>query len=775
MKKRLTALLCCILAACTVFGGAAVASSSAAGDPVPAAETVAGETRLKSNLNGNSYNRYNTVVRNYLVPVDGGCMRLYGSDDGTLLAEYYDDDFRFVGNRIVEAGLPLFGGFYEYNGCYYVLTGDENPDEDDSREVFRITCFDKDWQEQGYDAIYGANTTLPFSAGRASFAGYGDVIVIRTCHRVYEIDGVNHQMNMTIVFDAKRCIVKDYFCDIASIKSAGYLAHSFNQFVSIDTNGRVVCLDHGDAHPREAALGRFTTAADSLVIHKSGYQTYQYTPIISYYGELGDNKTAAMVGGLAISPTSYLTVGTAAGQDENYRTNVGFNAYLSVTPKNIPDLKDAETKITYLSSFSEEDGRYASNPHLVRISSDLFLVMWNELPAARNLYGYVVDVQIKLDDTCVMKYVFVDGDGEPVSEIRTAPAGQGIFISECEPVVDRDRILWHVTDGGAINAIIEMDLTGKITVHDHLLPEGIVVYPIDLSRATVSLRSFDKIPEDTQITEENLDDYVVVCYRGRPLQRGKDYRLAAVNPIQITASQGTIKRIALKLSTVPNYSYLPLSYTYNWAATDNNLVLNSVYRDTDGVHLNAVARRGAGYHVYRKELGSTGDYEKIGTVSDKLTDYYIDRTASRGKAYTYVIREYTFDQNGAEVLSPASTARTVQAVAGYEPTEPPTDPPTQPTEPSTNPPTQPTEPPTEPPLRPVLSGDADRDGAITILDATAIQRYLAGLCTEDQIDTAAAEVDGDGGVTILDATMIQRYLAGLFTGCRIGELFWPAR
>ncbi len=60
-----------------------------------------------------------------------------------------------------------------------------------------------------------------------------------------------------------------------------------------------------------------------------------------------------------------------------------------------------------------------------------------------------------------------------------------------------------------------------------------------------------------------------------------------------------------------------------------------------------------------------------------------------------------------------------------------------------------------------LRGDADSDGKITVLDATRIQRYLAGLETEETIDTKAADADLDGSVTVLDATRIQRYLAGL--------------
>ena len=59
----------------------------------------------------------------------------------------------------------------------------------------------------------------------------------------------------------------------------------------------------------------------------------------------------------------------------------------------------------------------------------------------------------------------------------------------------------------------------------------------------------------------------------------------------------------------------------------------------------------------------------------------------------------------------------------------------------------------------ILLGDADGDGKVTILDATVIQRRLAGLPVES-FNEKAADVDGDG-LTILDATAIQRYLAGM--------------
>lgn len=70
-----------------------------------------------------------------------------------------------------------------------------------------------------------------------------------------------------------------------------------------------------------------------------------------------------------------------------------------------------------------------------------------------------------------------------------------------------------------------------------------------------------------------------------------------------------------------------------------------------------------------------------------------------------------------------------------------------------------------------IRGDADGDGHVNILDATRVQRWLAGFKVSS-FDKGTADADGSGSVTVLDATAIQRYLASLETyegiGSRIG-------
>lgn len=68
-----------------------------------------------------------------------------------------------------------------------------------------------------------------------------------------------------------------------------------------------------------------------------------------------------------------------------------------------------------------------------------------------------------------------------------------------------------------------------------------------------------------------------------------------------------------------------------------------------------------------------------------------------------------------------------------------------------------------------LLGDATEDGIINIMDATIVQKYLAGLQELTASQLRLADVDGSGIVDIKDATAIQKYLAGLDIGYAIGK------
>lgn len=56
-------------------------------------------------------------------------------------------------------------------------------------------------------------------------------------------------------------------------------------------------------------------------------------------------------------------------------------------------------------------------------------------------------------------------------------------------------------------------------------------------------------------------------------------------------------------------------------------------------------------------------------------------------------------------------------------------------------------------------GDVNRDGAVTIADATMIQKQAASLIEFDDEQMMLADVNGDGSVSVIDATEIQKLLA----------------
>ena len=62
----------------------------------------------------------------------------------------------------------------------------------------------------------------------------------------------------------------------------------------------------------------------------------------------------------------------------------------------------------------------------------------------------------------------------------------------------------------------------------------------------------------------------------------------------------------------------------------------------------------------------------------------------------------------------------------------------------------------------IVWGDADGDGVVTILDATHIQRHLIQIDPNvEEANMKAAIVSGEDELSVVDATLIQRYLAGM--------------
>ena len=68
-------------------------------------------------------------------------------------------------------------------------------------------------------------------------------------------------------------------------------------------------------------------------------------------------------------------------------------------------------------------------------------------------------------------------------------------------------------------------------------------------------------------------------------------------------------------------------------------------------------------------------------------------------------------------------------------------------------------------------GDADLDGEVTILDATAIRRYDVNQLKLSDTATNLSDVDRDSSATVVDATWIQRWTLQMKAPEGIGDSF----
>ena len=337
-----------------------------------------------------------------------------GSD---LVVETYDQDFRFLSGKSIPLELPIFGGVRMDTDYNFVVVGQNNFNEDDSCEVFRIIRYTKDWQRVDHASLFGANTYIPFDAGSLRFDRSGDILYIRTAHEMYDSgDGLHHQANVMLSLRISDMTVTDQLTEVLN-RNYGYISHSFNQFVRVDGD-TLLAVDHGDALPRSVVLIKYgRKAGEEQFFGRVSY--VNALPIADSTGHYND--TGVSVGGFECSSTDYLIAGSAYDMSETVDLMYAHrNIFVTATPKG--DFTDEGTVLHWLTDYSEADGVEVSPPHLLKLSADRFFLTWTE------------------DGT--LKYCFLDGRGRPEGEIVTAEGG----LSDCVPILAGSRIVWYVTD-----------------------------------------------------------------------------------------------------------------------------------------------------------------------------------------------------------------------------------------------------------------------------------------------------------------------------------------
>ncbi len=387
----------------------------------------------QNGLDSSSKNAAMPVATNLVALSNGTFMRVEGavsSLKGSLLVEYYDKSFKLTSRKTVAMQLPVYGAFYKgTDGYYYVVSGQNNAQCSNTVAVYDVAKYSTDWKLLGHDQLKGVNTTIPFDAGSARCDDNGRYLLIHTCHEMYS----GHQANVMIEFDMTNMKITDSLTAVSN-SSKGYVSHSFNQFIMLDGKN-IVTLNHGDCYPRSVVLAKFNTdyTAGKFItdtnLKTSLVNVATYAPLPSAYSNsmYYVNYTGVSVGGFEKSSTHYLTAYNTIDQSKwntyvgNYYSysGEGYKDTRNIVISAVPTNNLADSAVTTYQITNYANGEPAAyNPHLTQISTDKFLLSWQQ---ASNV-----------------NYVFLNGKGATTSKIYTMEGE----MSDCEPIVSGSMLYW---------------------------------------------------------------------------------------------------------------------------------------------------------------------------------------------------------------------------------------------------------------------------------------------------------------------------------------------
>lgn len=356
-------------------------------------------------------------------------------DMDRITVEEYDASFHLTARHPLPLELPRFlGCLIAEDGIYIATATTYNWDELPTAEVMRVVRYSRDCQQR-----LAAKSIVSFETD-ANFIGIGSnsnfsmildqegrLIIHTSSLHPKTSDGMNHQSNVTFDLDGKDLSFHHY-------PGAGYVSHSFAQFVR-DDRDFLVFADHGDAHPRSVVINQISKDyRQEYVLNGRVDRTSDALPIS---GESGDNFTGVTLGGLEVSSSSYLTIGTTVDQTQfakaKERMLPGNRLFVTVTDKTT-----MESQVKYLEQLPDEGPEYLTVPQLVVLGGDRFLALWGTW---NDSGAYTT------------KCALLDGKGTLTGQIQTIPAP----LSDCQPVVRDGVVTWYVTKDSNAPIFYQLD------------------------------------------------------------------------------------------------------------------------------------------------------------------------------------------------------------------------------------------------------------------------------------------------------------------------------
>ncbi|WP_110933945.1 hypothetical protein [Paenibacillus bouchesdurhonensis] len=378
----------------------------------------------KDNIVESYFSRWSDPIRSHLINNSDGTFSSITADEEHVRIVSYNKNYEVTSSKELPLELQYYGAFYSGEKYNFIAYGQDNKEENDSKEVIRVVRYDKSFNRIDSVSLTGGKsfTVEPFRSAAPRMAENGDELVLHTSRLRYATsDGKNHQSQLTLIMDTSNMSITN---DTGEFQK-NHVSHSFDQFVRYDGKEHVL-VDHGDAYPR------------SIVLHKGNGSQYKEVDLLRIPGNTGANMTGVSLGGMEISSTHYLTAYNKVNHSK-VRSFTNFemvgldkdvrDIMLAVVPRS--NLSGSAVNNVTIAKYTSGTDHIGSVPKLVKVDDDRFVVLWQEFDQQRMPLG--------------VKYVEADGSGNMVGEIKSIPK---FVLSDCDPIIIEDKIVWFADQKG---------------------------------------------------------------------------------------------------------------------------------------------------------------------------------------------------------------------------------------------------------------------------------------------------------------------------------------
>ncbi|MBR3834708.1 MAG: hypothetical protein IKJ73_10330 [Lachnospiraceae bacterium] len=385
--------------------------------------------------------RYGDRPATYLFAVDDGYERVVWTYDDQVVVEKYSEEFALVESLPIDKAYTTptgcsedsvyYGGAYEGEEYNFILTGQLNGEELDEVATLRLSKFDKKWV---YISDIEINNTMdveiytPFRSGSMDIEELDGNLWLSFARTGYDGgDGYHHQGKQNIVINEN---------DMTLLGSTADFWHSFDQYLEV-CNGKMYQMELSEG-------SRAVLVEDQNIENYTGGWNYNWaagcdnkTIIFDFWEKDNGIWSYALygnTGGFEASDVNskLLSVGNSRDQEmimsqgSDVASELSYNVWIASTSTDL-----SSTKFTWLTDYPDGGNVDADIPHIVKINDNKFLVIWAEY-----------DSSIWTSDLQVVKYVYVDADGTPISEIMEMKG----YLTDDKPLVNADgEVVWDAS------------------------------------------------------------------------------------------------------------------------------------------------------------------------------------------------------------------------------------------------------------------------------------------------------------------------------------------